>query len=630
MTRLIKLLQIVVLAVFILYLIIYILYALSLFRFPYDYDQGEGFELNDSILFSQGQWPYRSNEVFPFYASNYPPLFHLMVIPLFLIFGQTLLAGRVLSFAATLLIAGLVGWVVHGKTRDKFIAAISGLMVLASNFIYHVGPLFRQHMMMVLFELLAVIFIARYDDPKHARRNIFLSMFFLLCAGYTKQLSIATVAAVLVFLFLRAPKKSIAAGLGLAVVAGAIFLWINAATQGQWFLNTITANANVYDYQQALQLYGQFFSLHFLIAALAIGYAVYELYWDRLSAFTVWFAFSIANAALAGKWGAGESYFATAIVAACILSGFAVGKIKKKLPQRFPRSAIAISLLIPLLYLLQAWGVRHLPTDGPIFGSIADLIGIGRNASVYAGYPYYDAVGYTQVGHQPTEADMQAGDQIVHIIQSNNTVALTEEAMLALRANQPVVTNPTQLLNLWNNRALDPTDLIAMIDQQKFGTVVFRAQFYPPPMLQAVGARYQPIDDINMNGFVYHLLAPRSNYGAGCDEARFYSTIAILKSIVPAAGFVQIADRDSKPDGWSGPNGVSEIDYRIGDRKNSQVVYRLWIGPLTWQGQAPSNGSGAARLGHNACFLFFDETIDTSAWPNTSDDIIKAFSIQSE
>src|SRR5512143_182377 len=192
LARLAKLLQIVVLAIFILYLVIYIIYAVSLFRFPYDYDQGEGFELNDSLLFMHGQWPYQSNEIFPFYASNYPPLFHLIVIPLFLIFGKTLAAGRVLSFAATLLIAGLVGWVVHGKTRDKFIASISGLMVLASNFIYNIGPLFRQHMLMVLFELLAVIFIARYDDPKHGKRNIFFAMFFLLCAGYTKQLSVAT------------------------------------------------------------------------------------------------------------------------------------------------------------------------------------------------------------------------------------------------------------------------------------------------------------------------------------------------------------------------------------------------------------------------------------------------------
>src|SRR5512141_938589 len=154
-------------AVFVLYLIIYVVYAVALFRFPYDYDQGEGFELNDSLLFLQGQWPYRSNEVFPFYASNYPPLFHWLVIPLFAIFGPTLTAGRVLSFAVTLLIAFLVGRVVYTQTRHRPIAAISGLMVLASNFIYHVGPLYRQHMTMVLFELLAVILISRYEDPRH-------------------------------------------------------------------------------------------------------------------------------------------------------------------------------------------------------------------------------------------------------------------------------------------------------------------------------------------------------------------------------------------------------------------------------------------------------------------------------
>jgi hypothetical protein len=639
LSRLTKLLQSVVLAVFILYLVIYVLYALSLFRFPYDYDQGEGFELNDSSLFSQGEWPYRSNEVFPFYASNYPPLFHLMVIPLFLIFGKTLLAGRVLAFAATLLIAWLVGRVVHDKTRDKWLASISGLMVLASNFIYHVGPLFRQHLMMVLFELLAVIFIARYDDPKHGRRNIFLSMFFLLCAGYTKQLSVATVIAVLVFLFLRAPKKSIAAGLWLAAVAGGIFLWINAATQGQWFLNTITANANVYDYQQAVDLYGQFFGLHFLIAALAIGYAVYELYWDRLSAYTVWFVFALANSALAGKWGAGESYFATAIVAACVLSGFAVGKIKEKFSLRNPKhlhrsadavqvSAIAMALMIPLLYLLQAWGVRHLPTDGPIFGSIADLIGVGRNASVYAGYPYYDSIGYTQAGHQPTEADAQAGDRIVQIIRSSNQVALTEEALLALRADQPVVSNPTQLLNLWNNHALDPTDLIAMIDQQKFGVVVFRAQFYPPPMLQAVGARYQPIDDILMNGFVYHILAPRSDYGTGCDEARFYGLIAKLKALSPSSVTVKIRSRNTHPENWEGPDGVSEIVFQYNPKAETYywANYSLWIAPLSWEGSTV--GGGAEYLGRSNCFKFFGSSFDIKeVWPSAIDTITQALGI---
>ena len=48
------------LVAFIAYLLIYFNYAWQLFKFPFDYDQGEGFELVDTLLFSQGQWPYRN------------------------------------------------------------------------------------------------------------------------------------------------------------------------------------------------------------------------------------------------------------------------------------------------------------------------------------------------------------------------------------------------------------------------------------------------------------------------------------------------------------------------------------------------------------------------------------------
>lgn len=620
-----KTLYLLAILAFVGYFIIYCLYALSLFRFPYDYDQGEGFELNDSLLLSQGQWPYRDNEVYPFYASNYPPLFHLMVIPLFSIFGPTLLAGRVLAFVLSLLLAALVGWVVHAQTRDGPIAVLSGLMVLASNFIYHIGPLFRQHLPMVLFELLAVIAISKYDDARHGRRNIFLAMLALLAAGYTKQLAVVTVAAVLVFLFLRSPGKSIVAGLGLAVTAGAIFLWLNVATQGQWYLNTITANANAYDYHQALDLFRQFFSLHFLIAALAIGYGVYELYWSRLSAFSIWFAFALITAALSGKWGAGESYFSTAIVAACILSGLALARLKQTLPLKRPRLAPIVLAAVPLLYLAQAYGVRHLPTDGPIFGTIAEISGVGRDASVYEGYPYYDTVGYTQVGHFPTEVDTAAGDRIVDMIRLSGKVALTEEALFALRADQPVVTNPTQLLNLWNNHAYDPTDLIAMIDRQAFGLVVFRAQFYPPPVRQAIGARYEPLTEITMNGFTYRLLVPRNDYGAGCDEARFYGVIAKLKSLTSVGVTVRVADRDTRPAGWTGPKGISELEFNAGSRG---IVYRLWIGPLSWAGAPPATAEGATRLGHNQCFQFFDQITDPGGvWLNARAAIVETLGI---
>ena len=587
--------------VFVGYLVIFFIYALTLLRFPYDYDQGEGFELNDSILFSRGEWPYRDNEAFPFYASNYGPVFHLLALPLFPIFGPTLAAGRFLSFLATIAIGVTVAVVVERRTRDRPIAALSGLMVFASNFVYHIGPLYRQHMTMVLFELLAVVAISGYDHPKHGRRNIVLSMVFLLLAGYTKQLSAATAAAALAFLFLRSPKKAIASGLGLAAAAGAVFLWMNAATGGQWFVNSITANANAYDYRQAVTLYGQFFSLHFLIAGLAIGYFFYELYWDRLSAYSIWFAFALANAALAGKWGAGESYFVTAVTAACITSGFALGKLKERAPARWPRAAALLGILIPLLYLAQAWAVRHLPTDGPVFGALADAIGVGHGASVYAGYPYFDSIGYTQAGHLPTEADASQGDRIVAHATSDERPALTEEASFALRAGKPVVTNPTQLLNLWNNGVLDPAELIAMIDEQAFNVVVLRAQFYPPPVLQAIGARYEPIDDVWMNGFQYRILGPRADVGAGCDEARLYAMKHWLEEAA-AGGVIRIASRDTAPEGWSGATGATEFQHMTGGER----VYRLWIAPINWEGTRPASG-GAAFIGRNTCFRFFDD-----------------------
>jgi len=72
-----------------------------------------------------------------------------------------------------------------------------------------------------------------------------------------------------------------------------------------------------------------------------------------------------------------------------------------------------------------------------------------------------------------------------------------------------VVTNPTQLLNLYNNGLYDPANLVEMINQKAFGVILLRAQFYPPPVLQAIGQKYRTLADMDMNGFTYKVLVPR-------------------------------------------------------------------------------------------------------------------------
>jgi hypothetical protein len=538
-------LTVIAILVYVGYLVVYVVYAANLFRWPFDYDQGEGFELYDAVLLSHGEWPYRDNAVYPFYASNYPPLFRMLIVPLLLVFGPRLVAGRLLSFVATLVTAATISIVVRRRVGGWSIPTISGLAFLASNYVYLIGPLSRMHMTMVMFETLAIAFIAEFQHPQHGRRNLVLGLVMLLCAGYTKQMAVFTAAAALAYVFLRDVKKALISGVGLAVSAGAIFWLLNAATDGQWWINIIQANVNEFDYRQTVFLFGQWLRLHTLFIVLAGAYLIYELFWDRLSAYSLWFFFSLGAGALSGKWGAGFGYFTTAVAAACLASGLALGRLaigswrlgardwKSAFAMRNVQSAIrslrsairssavrrslfaalcpSLAVLIPLLYLLQAPRTLHLPTSGPVFGPLARALGVA-DALVQGDcttFRYHDSMGYTQLGHLLTPEDYAAGEKILGYVRSADGPVFSEEAMFSLLAGEPVVTNPTQLLNLYNNGLLDTSELIAMIDHQDFGLVIFRAQFYPPPVLEAIGQNYTPVEHICMNGFYYHILRPK-------------------------------------------------------------------------------------------------------------------------
>ena len=523
---------------FIGYLIVYLIYAVELFRFPFDYDQGEGFELMDTVYFSRGEWPYRDNNTYPFYSSNYPPLFHVVIVPLIWLFGPQYWTGRLVSFLGTLITAGAIGYAVSGVGsqakvgRRWWLAALSGLAFLASNYVYHVGPLFRQHMFMVMFETLAVVLLATLIEREESdgrRRNglLLVVMALLLAAGYTKQLAYATVVAVFIFLFLRNPRRAVLWAVPFAAATGLIFLWINVATNGEWLLNTITANINPFVPGQAEGLFRQWFRLHTLLIIVSAVYAIYQLYATRLSVYAIWFVVATINSVTAGKWGAGESYFATAIAAACIMSGLAFNHVldwaknrQWNTPSQARWAAILLPSLIGLLYLWQANLVFHMPTHTPTLATIARSLGhptdvmIAPQTSCSAprppeAIPYIDSAGVSLLGRPPNAADTAAGQTIAALIAQGNTAAFSEEAGFNLFIGQDVVTNPTQLLNLYNNNAVDLTEMLDMLDNQAFDTVVLRAQFYPGPVLDMIGQRYETTDLVQMNGFVYCIMRPR-------------------------------------------------------------------------------------------------------------------------
>jgi branched-subunit amino acid transport protein len=523
------------------HLLVYVGYAISLAQFPFDYDQGEGFELNDTVLLSQGQSPYRDNAVYPFYASNYPPLYHVFLVPFVWLFGPQYWYGRLFGFAASLITAAAIAYAVQRATRQRLIAIIAGLCYIASNYIYHIGPLFRQHITMVMFETLAIVALAiavpaLSGDPtqpaKLNRRALIVGLVCLLLAGFTKQLAIVTAGAFFAYLFLRYPRRAIGYGLVLGVFAGGLFLLINVITGGQWWLNIIAANVNGYIASQFIGLARQFFGLHGALFVLACLYALYELYFARLSVYTVWFAFAALGSALSGKWGAGDSYFSTLIAAMCVLAGlflarawsnswtFADNYLSRGLKRLNVKQISAVVAPIgALLFVMYGLAVIHIPLDGPIFGTIAAVFNIHSNTK-FANF--YDSAGWTQgyatIGQRPSASDAANGWQIVDALKADPRPALSEEAAFEFRAGKPVISNPTQLLNVYNNGLSDPAALVKMINEQAFGVVVFRARFYPQPVLDAVDAHYQLDATVPMNGYEYQILVPRSANATGATK----------------------------------------------------------------------------------------------------------------
>lgn len=503
-------------------LLIYLLYAINLIPFSFDYDQGEGFELHDAVLFSQGKLPYRDTEVYPFYSSNYPPLFHVLAAPFVWIFGPAHWYGRLLSFLASFVSAFAIGYAVYRDGHRHFwIACLSGLALLASNFVYHIGPLFRQHTLMVTFETVAIVILAR-AYPLRNKRGIALGLFFLICAGYTKQLGAITAFAAFVWMFLRQPRSALGWAAGFIAIAGLIFLWLNLASEGHWWTQTIVANVNEFQQFQAFGLFGLWFKLHGFLLIPAGLLLLYETYCDRLSVYAIWFLFSALLGGIAsGTWGAGDSYFATSIAASCILSGICLSRSLNaawRSPPWLQRrlgpakgAAWPILLLVPLLYMGYARATLKMPTQGP-FEQIANWLRIEPNVrESFYDAASFDVPGYANLGYFVTREDETAGQKIVDLVKQSGQAVLSEDAGFVIAAGLDPVSNPTQLRNLYLAGSFHGDHLIEMIETHQFGLVILRAHFYPTPVLEAIGRAYEHWQTIRMNEFDYLILRPRSD-----------------------------------------------------------------------------------------------------------------------
>jgi len=503
-------------------LLVYVHYAVALFRFPYDYDQGEGFELYDTLLHAQGLWPYADSQIYPYYTSIYPPLFHILTAPLVMLFGPQLWTGRLVSFLASLVAAAAIGVMVNRaagsghRGAGGLVGGLSALVFLASTYTFMIGPLFRQHMTMVMFECLGIAVLAVFDWPggkgwiarpdaptRHGLRWLTFGLALLVAAGYSKQLAIGTVVAALGYLVLRDPARGLLAGIVAALAAGGLFAWINLETEGWFYVSIIEANINAFDLPQMWGFYAEWLNLHAVLiggAALMLGY---EWLGGRPTLYSLWFLAGVGTGALSGKYGAGESYFVTATAAAAVLFGRGALALMTRGGQRPSWTGRLTSTVVAALFIVQTGLTFHTYTYGFPYAQVTALLGIPDQPR-----GFYDRQGYTQLGPRPNADDHAAGDEIVALIRAADGPVFSEEAGFLFAAEKPVVTNAFPQLVMYQAGLFDPAAEIDQIERREFGLVVLRGFFYPKPVLDAIGQNYVWQRAIVMNNFQYHIYAP--------------------------------------------------------------------------------------------------------------------------
>ncbi|MCC7106981.1 MAG: hypothetical protein IT307_17755 [Chloroflexi bacterium] len=448
----------------VLYAGLYLLRVATIAAYPFDLDQGEGYDVFSGLALLQGRPIYTTNESFPYYSSNYPPVYSLLVALTAMWTGPTLLAGRLVSIVAWLLVA-IVVFEAANRRAGAFAGFVSAGLLLASTYAFHTTPLARVNALTGLFSLAGLLAL----DGRW-RGRLVAGGLLLLLAVYTKPTAVDAAAAGLVGVWLEDRRAALWLGAGLAAAGLGLMAVLQEWSGGAFVLNVFQGNVNPFIPDQLFAYLGNFALLHFAVLLLAAVEVVRAAWERRIEAIHLLLVTGLLMALGVGKWGAGESYFQSAIVAASLLAGPGAAWLLK-------HGRVGLGWLAPLAV-------------------VAQLV-VGAHGDVVGWHPWLEDRGLQgdALGLSPTAEDERRGWELVRLMRQAGAPVLSEDPGFLVAAGLPVVGNATHLRNLHQAGLWRPEALVTDVRARRYHMVALHAELYPEPVLQAIGQSYY-LDDV--------------------------------------------------------------------------------------------------------------------------------------
>jgi len=384
----------------------YVYRAICAIRYPQPLDYGEGPILNQVRYILQGRNFYKDINSPPYIVGNYPPVFHLFSILLVPIFGISFATGRTIAFLAVIVTACIIYKIVLYFTGNKLASFLSALFYLAIDYIYVWGIYMRIDTLSILFNILGVYWVIRYEDDY--RRLRWCVLFFLL-ALYTRQSMIAGTAGAYLYLLTK-DRKTAGKLIGYTALYGAlVFIFFTLITKGQFYLHIVKYNNNIFTLRQLWFFMSKELFTYTVFTIASLVTSIIWLWDKKKRIISLYFISAFLVQLTVGKVGSMLNYLIEPVCIMGIIAGILVGEALKK---RNQIALVGVSLLI-LFQLANyyygpntlSWGWKPSPppialdnyveeTDGLI---LAENLGIlpAHNRDIY-----FDPFIFTQLYYQ--------------------------------------------------------------------------------------------------------------------------------------------------------------------------------------------------------------------------------------
>jgi hypothetical protein len=323
--------------------------------YPHALDYGEGPLLDQAVRLAHGESIYRiPGAQPPWTVSNYPPVYLGIEAALAAVFGPAYWYGRLVSVLSLAGSAVLVGAIVYRLTTDRFASVVAALLAPAMPYVGYWAALARVDNLALLLSLAGLWCVLRWPERTAA---LLAAIGLMALAAYTRH-TYLLVAPVTAFVWLLGHSWrrafALAGGLAALVLLGGLVL--NAATQGGFWFNIVTANVNEFSWEGVLYYLVSVPQQVPVLLLAAVAYTIVAVR-DRLPSARVIGPYLTAGTLLivtAGKIGSSVNYLMECGVGLCLAVGGLLDWLRSR-PRLFPITLGLLALQSMYSVLVPPW-----------------------------------------------------------------------------------------------------------------------------------------------------------------------------------------------------------------------------------------------------------------------------------